>query len=69
MPKRPAVTEAMLKRARKALGAEFGGFVFRPDGSVTVLTADQVKAQQSGAPASNDLDAELEAWDAKHGYG
>lgn len=66
----PAVTKAAVSRALKAaasLGHPIAGIRLRPDRSVEVLFGEPLTAAAQ-APPSDDLDAELEAFSARHGY-
>lgn len=71
---RPAVSEAKMRRAKRAMEAEgvaFGGYRLHPDGCVDVLPAN---ASGLTAPAeipspAQSIDAEIDDWAAKHGYG
>ncbi|HEY3694115.1 hypothetical protein [Phenylobacterium sp.] len=63
---KPAVSQAQMRRAKKAMEAEgvpFGGFRLRPDGSVDVLPANGNEL----APTA-PLDDELAEWGKRHGY-
>lgn len=63
---KPAVSQAQMRRAKKAMEAEgvpFGGYRCYPDGRVDVLPANG----NESAPI-DPLDAELADWDRRHGY-
>lgn len=74
----PAVTIAAVQRAIKAaegLGKPVAGVRLRPDKSVEILFGEPAPPQPDPLTAKpppippEDLDAELEAWSARHGYG
>lgn len=55
-------------RAFKSVGESVRSVKIAPDGEVTFLTGPhEITAPSS--PVAGDLDAELAAWDRKHGYG
>lgn len=63
---KPAVSQARMRRAKRALeadGERFGGYRLHPDGRVDVLTANG-----NEAPSSDPLDDELAEFTAQHGY-
>lgn len=62
----PTVTQAQMRRARKALekdGLPFAGYRIRPDGSVEVLVNDPVPPPAAPEPPEN----EMEKWKKRHG--
>ena len=69
-----AVTQAQMMRMRRALerdGLSFAGYRSYPDGSVVALvTAPEPLTPPSDTPpSSQSIDAEIDDWAAKHGYG
>lgn len=71
---RPAVSQAKMRRMRRAIEADglpFAGYRMLPDGSVLALVGEPAALTPAAAQAStlDPLDAELAEWDAKHGYG
>lgn len=57
-----------LLRAAKNVGYSHPAVEKRADGSLVLLT-DGPTSEASSVPAGDDFDAELQAWDRKHGYG
>ena len=73
---KPAVSVAKMQRMKRALereGLPFAGFRTFPDGSVAALVGEPATLTPNDQPAlpspDSDLDAELEQWATKHGYG
>lgn len=72
---KPAVSQAVMRRMRRALerdGLRFGGYRAKPDGSIEAIVADDAQplTPDGGAQQPSDpLDAELAQWATKHGYG
>lgn len=69
-----AVTQAQMQRMRRALerdGQPFVGYRSYPDGSVAALTAlpGGLTPTTDAQPSSPNIDAEIDDWAAKHGYG
>lgn len=74
MSKRATVSQAQMRRMRREIeraGLPFQGFRHFPDGSVLALVGEPDALTPAAVPQqpSDPLDAELAAWDAKHGYG
>lgn len=70
---RPAVTQAAVARAIKAaesLGKSVAGVRLRPDRTVDVIFGEpQALTPPPPTPLAANLEEELEAFAAKHGYG
>ena len=73
MSNKPAVSQAKMDRMRRVIeraGLPFRGFKTHPDGAVEALVGDAAPLTSANdAGPSDPLDAELAAWDAKHGHG
>ncbi len=69
---RAAVSVAKMQRMKRAIEAEglpFRGFCCHPDGRVEALVGEPLTDLPPAGPSSDPLDAELEVWDQRHGYG
>lgn len=73
---RPAVSLAKMQRMKRAIereGLPFRGFCCHPDGRVEALVGEPVAGPgltpvaPGASSAADPLDAELEAWDQRHG--
>jgi len=65
-PQKPAVTQAQLERAKRALerdGTPFAGYRVWPDGRVDVLAGEPTQAITA---AVDPIDEAIAKWDAQH---
>lgn len=61
-----------MRRMRRAIerdGLPFRGFRTLPDGSVEALVGPPLTAEPNTESSAPSIDAEIDDWAAKHGYG